>query len=54
MIDYTDEVVKTDAKRVLHEAIKYIDGDTVKPEANSEVLMMVADATGVSDFFEVR
>lgn len=61
MPDYTNENVKREAKRILAEAIRYIDGDTVKPvtdhgtfASESDVLMMVADATGVSDYFHVE
>lgn len=61
MPDYTDEDVKREAKRILAEAIRYIDGDTVKPTTSlihstprNDVLMMVADATGVSDYFHVE
>ena len=58
MPDYTREDVKREAKRILTEAIRYIDGDTVKPvafpDARSKVLVMVADATGVSDYFHVE
>lgn len=58
MPDYTNENVKREAKRILAEAIRYIDGDSVRPvvddrsfASESDVLMMVADATGVSDCF---
>jgi hypothetical protein len=50
--DYTREDVKQEAKRILKEAIRYIDGETVKPvpiSNHAAVMTMVADATGVYD-----
>jgi ribosomal protein S4E len=45
MPDYTNENVKREAKRILAEAIRYIDGDTVKPVTNNfDVMDMVEDS----------
>lgn len=56
-VDYTREDLKREAKRILHEAIRYIDGDTVKPvplSNQTDVMLLVADATGVSDWYHLE
>lgn len=54
--DYTQEAVKREAKRILQEAIRYIDGDTVKPGPlfnQVAVMTLIADATGVTEWFDL-
>jgi len=48
MVDYTREDVKHEAKRILSEAIRYIEGDTVKPIplSNSADILSIEEVKG--------